>query len=88
MKTGPQTTGDSLSFEDAFVAKVKSDGTDFVYCGYIGAVGQNDEGHGIAVDDDGAAYVAGRSPNPARPTVPSAWYWSTVSERSPPAEAD
>lgn len=43
---------------DAFVTKVKSDGTDLPYCGFIGGTG-NDEGRGIAVDSSGNAYVTG-----------------------------
>ncbi|WP_329390182.1 hypothetical protein OG625_38470 [Streptomyces sp. NBC_01351] len=43
---------------DAFVVKVKPDGTDLVYAGYIGGAGF-DAGIGIAVDGSGAAYVAG-----------------------------
>ena len=43
---------------DAFVAKVKADGTGLVYCGYIGGAG-TDDGKAIAVDAAGNAYVAG-----------------------------
>jgi hypothetical protein len=43
---------------DAFVAKVNSDGTGLVYCGYIGGA-RLDCGWGIAVDLSGNAYVAG-----------------------------
>jgi len=43
---------------DAFVAKVDAAGTTLVYCGYIGG-SQGDEGHGIAVDGSGNAYVTG-----------------------------
>jgi hypothetical protein len=43
---------------DAFVAKVKPDGTGLVYCGYIG--GNADEGAtGVAVDSRGRAVVTG-----------------------------
>src|SRR5207249_5641672 len=45
-------------FEDAFVAKVRADGTTLVYAGYIGG-SDNDQGYGIAVDSAGNAYVAG-----------------------------
>jgi hypothetical protein len=45
-------------FTDAFVAKVKSDGTGLVYAGYIGG-NQEESGMGIAVDSLGAAYVGG-----------------------------
>jgi hypothetical protein len=45
---------------DAFVAKVNPAGTALVYAGYIG--GSNaDEGHSIAVDGSGNAYVTGQT---------------------------
>lgn len=43
---------------DAFVAKVRADGTDLVYGGYIGG-SLEDVGLGIAVDASGSAYVTG-----------------------------
>jgi hypothetical protein len=59
--TFPVTAGPGVSHNgsaDAFVAKVNADGTELVYCGYIG--GQSfDAGHGIAVDGAGNAYVTG-----------------------------
>jgi hypothetical protein len=45
---------------DAFVAKVRSDGTDLLYCGYIGG-SANDSVHAIAVDGSGSAYLAGET---------------------------
>ncbi len=57
----PVTIGPDLTFNgyyDAFVAKVKSDGTSLVYCGYIGGVNL-DVGAGIAVDSPGNVYVTG-----------------------------
>jgi hypothetical protein len=50
--------GDDGELGDAFVAKVKADGTGFDYCGYIGG-DRKDQGFGIAVDDQGCAYVIG-----------------------------
>ena len=58
----PVTSGPDLIFNggsnDAFVAKVKADGSALVYCGFIGGAG-DDYGMGIAVDKVGNAYVAG-----------------------------
>lgn len=54
---GPDLTYNGGSY-DAFVAKVKADGTELTYCGYIGGNAQ-DEGRDIAVDRDGHAYVTG-----------------------------
>jgi len=57
----PVTVGPDLIHDgrtDAFVAKVRPDGSGLVYCGYIGGT-DHDEGYGIAVDGAGAAYVTG-----------------------------
>ncbi len=57
----PETAGPDLTFNgrtDAFVAKIKADGTGLVYAGYIGGDG-DDAGHSIAIDASGAAYVTG-----------------------------
>jgi hypothetical protein len=58
---GPGVTHNG--YTDAFVAKVKADGTGLLYSGYIGGGGTGsngfDEGWGIAVDSDGLAYVTG-----------------------------
>lgn len=45
-------------YGDAFVTKIKADGSDFIYSTYLGGYG-DDEGFGIAVDDDGNTYVTG-----------------------------
>ncbi|HQK25646.1 MAG TPA: SBBP repeat-containing protein, partial [Synergistaceae bacterium] len=62
VKIGPDLTyngsGSSEYERDAFVAKVAADGTELVYCGYIGGDG-DDYGWGIAVDGAGCAYVTG-----------------------------
>src|SRR5439155_24452268 len=55
---GPDLTYNNNGFYDAFVAKVRADGTALVYAGYIGGDGP-DEGYGIAVDAAGNAYVTG-----------------------------
>ncbi|HJQ26664.1 MAG TPA: SBBP repeat-containing protein [Blastocatellia bacterium] len=64
----PATVGPSLSYSgggfDAFVAKVKADGTGFDYLGYIGG-NKRDRGFAIAVDSQGSAYVTGDTTSPA-----------------------
>jgi uncharacterized protein (TIGR03437 family) len=67
----PVTVGPDLTFNggaDAFVAKVKADGTSLVYAGYIGGSG-DDIGFGIAVDGAGNAYVTGFTTNSFPVTV-------------------
>jgi len=58
----PVTVGPDLTYNggdrDAFVARVRADGTGLDYCGYIGGSG-DDYGVGIAVDGEGNAYVTG-----------------------------
>jgi hypothetical protein len=54
--TGPNTN--LAGGTDAFVAKVKPDGSGLIFAGYIG--GTNDEtALGVAVDSTGSAYIAG-----------------------------
>ena len=63
----PVTVGPDLSHNgdfDAFVAKVRADGTALTYCGFIGGAGEEDAtagGSGIAVDSAGHAYLTGRT---------------------------
>jgi hypothetical protein len=59
VKSGPDLTF-SGSGDDAFVAKIKADGTGLVYCGYIGGYG-DDMAYGIAVDSNGNAYLCGHT---------------------------
>jgi hypothetical protein len=57
----PTLGGPDLSYNgwwDAFVVKVTTDGSGLVYAGYLGG-SDDDIGHGIAVDVDGAAYITG-----------------------------
>jgi len=60
----PLTVGPDLTFNggniDAFVAKLDSTGTAFLYCGYIGGSG-SETGYGIAVDGSGNAYITGHT---------------------------
>lgn len=58
VKAGPGTTYKGMT--DAFVAKVNSSGSNFVYCGYIGG-SSGDVGQGIAVDNAGHAFVTGHT---------------------------
>ena len=61
--TFPETVGPHLIHNgdiDVFVAKVKVDGTNLVYCGYIGG-SDEDHGNGIAVDSSGSAYITGHT---------------------------
>jgi hypothetical protein len=66
--TFPETVGPDLTHNggwDAFVAKVKADGTGLAYAGYIGGSG-SDVGWDIVMDGAGNAYVTG-------------WTWSDQS---------
>ena len=60
---GPDTSWNGGAF-DAFVAKVKADGSGFDYLGYVGGSG-DDYGYAIAIDSSGNAYVAGATNNAA-----------------------
>ncbi len=53
---------------DAFVAKLDPAGSALVYATYLGGTGY-DEGHGIAVDDTGAASVTGTTDSTDFPTA-------------------
>jgi hypothetical protein len=53
---GPDTTHNGSY--DAFVAKVKADGSGLVYAGFLGG-SSNDSGEAIAVDSGGNAYLTG-----------------------------
>ena len=64
---GPDLTFGGGSY-DAFLVKVKPDGTGLVYAGFLGG-SDNDFGFGVAVDSAGAAYVAGSTLSPDLPVV-------------------
>lgn len=57
---------------DAFVAKLKPDGSALLYSTYLGGVA-DDYGFGIAVDSSGSAYVTGFTSSPNFPTTPGAF---------------
>jgi hypothetical protein len=68
----PVAVGPDLTYnggDDAFVAKVISDGTALGYCGYIGG-SQDDSGDAIALDADGNAYLAGDAASSAADGFP------------------
>jgi len=59
----PVTVGPDLTYggsKDAFVAKVRADGTALDYCGYLGGSAE-DFGLAIAADSGGNAYVTGNT---------------------------
>jgi hypothetical protein len=58
VKVGPDLTHNGGY--DAFVAAVSSDGARLEFCGYVGGAG-TDESHGIAVDDEGNAFLTGHT---------------------------
>ncbi len=67
----PALSGPDLNYnggEDAFVAKVKPDGSGLVYAGYLGGSGR-DCGYGIAIDSNGTAYVTGLTGSSDFPTL-------------------
>jgi hypothetical protein len=57
---------------DAFVTKLNRTGTALVYSTYLGGIGF-DFGSGIAVDDEGHAYVTGGTQSPDFPVTPDAF---------------
>ena len=54
---------------DAFVTKLNSTGTALVYSTYLGGGAAYDEGHSIAVDSSGNAYVTGAAGSTNFPTL-------------------
>jgi len=57
---GPDLTYNDTIHQDAFVAKVTSNGDSLVYCGYIGGINR-DIGKGIAIDSNNSAYITGHT---------------------------
>jgi Beta-propeller repeat len=59
---------------DAFVTKLDPSGSALAYSTYLGGAGFSFEGsNGIAVDDEGSAYVTGFTNSAAFPTTPGAY---------------
>jgi hypothetical protein len=71
--TFPVTVGPDLTYNggtlDAFIAKVKPDGTGFDYAGYIGG-NDEDQGNGVAVDSARNAYATGSAVSTERGGFP------------------
>ena len=65
---GGTASGVGGSFADAFVSKLDPAGTNLVYSTFLGG-SDTDQGTGIAVDGDGAAYVTGNTNSPNFPTA-------------------
>jgi hypothetical protein len=58
--------------EDAFVTKLNTSGSALAYSTFLGR-GRVDEGHDIAVDGSGSAYVTGQTNSANYPTTPGAF---------------
>ena len=65
---GGTSSGVGGSFADAFVSKLDPAGTNLVYSTFLGG-SDTDQGTGIAVDGDGAAYVTGNTNSPNFPVA-------------------
>ena len=64
--TFPVTVGPDLTLNgapDAFVARLRADGSGLIYLGYIGGA-EYDDGQGIDLDAESFAYVTGRTESP------------------------
>ena len=61
---------------DAFVAKLKADGTALIYSTYLGGSGF-DSAYGIAIDSSDNAYVTGNTQSPDFPTTPPGAFGAT-----------
>ncbi|MBI3802451.1 MAG: SBBP repeat-containing protein [Nitrospirae bacterium] len=62
------TKGGSDSSSDAFVTKLNAAGSALIYSTYLGGI-RSDEGHGIAVDASGHAYITGLTRSENFPTA-------------------
>ena len=64
-----QDTDPDADLGDAFVSKLKPDGSGLVYSTYLGGDDNVDQGKGIAVDSAGSAYVTGPTLSTDFPTT-------------------
>src|SRR3989449_673084 len=74
--TTPGAFQTTLNFTDAFVTKLNPAGSALVYSTYLGG-SRSDEGHAIAVDAAGSAYVTGLTLSFNFPTTPGAFQTTT-----------
>ena len=66
------TGGPDLSFNgasDAFIAKVRADGSGLAYCGFIGGKG-TDRAQGVAVDSSNRSYLIGYTASSEKASFP------------------
>lgn len=75
-KGGPDLTYNGGQ-QDAFVAKIRADGSRLVYSGFVGGstatpsfIPNNEQANGLAVDRSGSAYLAGFTPSSAADGFP------------------
>jgi beta-propeller repeat-containing protein len=66
---GPDLTHNGFFLYDAFIAKVKPDGSGLVYCGFIGG-SEADVALAVRVDNAGSAYVAGETHSSEKQNFP------------------
>ncbi|MEM7355138.1 MAG: SBBP repeat-containing protein [Acidobacteriota bacterium] len=74
--TAPQTTLNNRM--DAFITHLSSDGSLLVTSTYLGGSGRHDIGYGIAVDDEGSAYVTGHTKSVDFPTTAGAFQTTRI----------
>ncbi|MCG3149727.1 MAG: hypothetical protein PCFJNLEI_03192 [Verrucomicrobiae bacterium] len=68
----PSATGSLGGTRDAYVAKLNAAGTALLFATYIGGTGI-EQGHGLAVDKDGNAYIGGVTQSADFPTTVGAF---------------
>ncbi len=66
------STGTAVPCTDAFIEKVKADGSGAVYATFLGGTG-DDSGAAIAVDPNGSVFVAGQTFSSDYPATPGAF---------------
>jgi hypothetical protein len=92
-KNPVQATYGGGALGDAFVTKLSADGQSLVYSTYLGG-SDGDDGHGIAVDSSGSAYVTGGTTstnfprkNPLQATYGGGFFDGFVTKLSPDGQS-